>query len=247
MSETSLNLERDLQSLSPSPAVELFSLDTSPLTAINGVLNGGSVYNWTPGTFGDGPVFFGGVSYTPLPIEFMDMKTTGGGTTPTPIIRVSALGGLVSQLISSYADLVGAKVTRIRTFLDCLDGSVNADPTAFIGPDIFSIDQKSHQDKEYIEFTLAVAYDAQGRTFPARQIIADACKRSYRFWNGSRFIQGTCPYAGNAYFDTSGNPVGNPALDFCSKQLDSGCVKRFGLLVSLPTYAFPGASLTGVG
>lgn len=245
---SNLHLQRDVQSLNPPPVIELFSLDTTPLTMVNGVSGAGEVYNWTPGDLSGGnPILFGGVLYTPMPVEFLDMKTTGGGTTPTPIIRIASLGGLVGTLVASFADLVGAKVTRMRTFQDCLDGQVNADPTAFIGPDAFYIDQKSHQDKNYVEFTLAVSYDQQGRTFPGRQIIADACSRSYRYWNGSRFVMGTCPYAGSAYFDTSGNPQSDPSLDFCSKKLETGCQLRFGSGVTLPTYAFPGAALTGIG
>ncbi len=242
-----LNLQADVQSLNPTPSIELFQSDTSPLTAVNGVTTGGNVYNWTPGDIGGQLVSFGGVLYTPLPVEFVNMKTTGGGTTPSPVIRISSLGGLIGALIASFADLVGAKITRIRTFQDCLDGGVNADPTAYIGPDIFYIDRKSHHDKTYAEFTLAVSYDQQGKVFPARQVIADACSRSYRYWNGSEFIQGTCPYQGSAYFDTSGNPVSDPSLDFCSKKLATGCLLRYGNSATLPTYAFPGASLTGIG
>ena len=242
-----LNLEADLQSLNPAPSVELFQLDTTPLTMINGVPGAGEVYNWTPGDIGGNAITFGGVAYPPLPVEFVDMKTTGGGTTPAPILRVSSLGGLIGTLVASFADLVGAKVTRIRTFLDCVDGGVNADPTAFIGPDVFYVDRKSHHDKTYVEFTLAVSYDQQGKVFPGRQIIADACSRSYRYWNGTQFVQGTCPYTGPNYFDTSGNPTSDPTQDFCSKKLETGCLLRFGTQTTLPTYAFPGASLTGVG
>lgn len=244
--ETNLNLQADVQSLTPAPSVELFTLDTTPLTAVNGITGTGSVYLWTPGDIGTQPVIFGGATYTPLPIEFVDMKTTGGGTAPAPIIRISSLGGLVGSLVATFADLVGAKVSRIRTFVDCLDGAINADPTAYIGPDVFNIDRKSHHDKTYVEFTLAVAYDQQGRVFPGRQVLADACQHTYRYYNGTSFVQGTCPYVGVNYFDTSGNPQTDPALDFCSKKLNSGCLKRFPT-GTVPTWAFPGAALTGVG
>jgi lambda family phage minor tail protein L len=249
MSEsTNLNLQGNVQSLNPSPSIELYSLDTSPITAVNGVPGTGAVYNWTPGNIGAAPLFFGGVSYSPLPIEFTDMKTSGQGTVAAPVISISSLGGLVGALVASFADLVGAKVTRIRTFANCLDGAVDADPTAFIGPDIFYVDRKSHHDKNYVEFTLAISYDQQGKVFPGRQVLSDACTRTYRFWNvaTSAFIQGTCPYTGANYFDTSGNSTTDPTQDFCSKQLNSGCLLRFQN-DSLPTYAFPGASLTGIG
>lgn len=86
---------------------------------------------WTPGDINDAPILFGGVTYTPLPIEFGDMKTVGQGTAPAPTIEFSAMGGLISGLLASFGDLVGAKITRMRTFRDCLDGQPNADPTAF--------------------------------------------------------------------------------------------------------------------
>jgi lambda family phage minor tail protein L len=246
MSETNLNLEANLQSLSPAPGIELFTLDTTPLTAVNGVTGNGYIYNWTPGTINDNAILFGGVTYVPLPIEFDQMKTTGQGVTPTPVIRISSLGGLLSTLISSFNDLVGAKVTRIRCFENNLDNGANPDPTAFIGPDVFSVDSKSHQDKNYVEFELAVSYDQQGRTFPARQVIADCCTQTYRYWNGSAFVQGTCPYTGSAYFDTSGNVTASPASDFCSKKLKTGCLLRYPN-TAVPTWAFPGASATGIG
>jgi lambda family phage minor tail protein L len=244
---TNAHIQADIQSLTPSPAVELFSLDTSPIFNINGQNGVGSVYNWTPGDIGTAPVLFGGVTFTALPIEFLDMKTSGQGTTPTPIIRLSSLGGLIGALVASFSDLVGAKVSRIRTFQDCLDGQVNADPTAMIGPDVFYVDSKSHHDKTFVEFTLAISYDQQGKVFPGRQVIADCCTRTYRYWNGSSFVYGTCPYVGTSYFDTSGNATSNPALDFCSKKLNSGCLLRFPGNVDVPTYAFPGASLLGLG
>jgi lambda family phage minor tail protein L len=248
MSEsTSLSLQSDVQSLTPYPAVELFELDTTPITAVNGVTGPGAIYTWTPGTLGGAVVVFGDVTYTPIPVEFTDMKTAGQGTTPAPTIRVTSLGGLVGSLVASFNDLTGAKVTRIRTFADCLDGAANADPTAYLGPDVFYVDRKSHHDKTYIEFTLAVSYDQQGISFPRRQVIADSCSRSYRYWNGTKFIQGTCPYTGGLYFDTSGNATGLPQNDFCSKKLATGCIARFGTGVTLPTWAFPGAALTGIG
>jgi lambda family phage minor tail protein L len=248
MSESAnLHLQADAQSLNPAAAIELFTLDTTPITAVNGVTGAGAVYNWTPGEVGSA-IVYQGVAYSLLPIEFTDMKTTGGGTAPAPVIKISSLGGLVGALVASFSDLVGAKVSRMRVFADCLDGAPNADTTAFIGPDVFSIDRKSHQDKTYVEFTLAVSYDQQGKVFPGRQVIADSCSRSYRYWNTatSAFVYGTCPYNGGNYYDTSGNSQTDPTLDFCSKKLGTGCIKRFGT-AALPTYAFPGASLTGVG
>jgi lambda family phage minor tail protein L len=235
------------QSLTPGDYIELYELDTTPQTLINGVAGAGVQYRWTPGLIGNTPISFGGVIYEPFPVQMTKLTTTGQGKPPTPVLNVSAVGGLIIGLVIANSDLVGCQISRIRTFSKYLDGQPQADPTAFAGPDIFDIDQKTQHDKNLIQFTLSVPFDQLGKKFPARQVLRDACTRSYRFYNSatSAFVQGTCPYVGTSYFDASDNPQTNPALDSCSKRL-TGCSLRFSPN-PLPTYAFPGAALTAVG
>ncbi|WP_029311610.1 phage minor tail protein L [Acidiphilium angustum] len=244
--------EASVQSLTPGAYVELYSLDTTPLTLLNGTPGTGQVFNWTPGVMGSSPVLFGGVAYEPMPIAFGGMATSGQGKAPTPTLDISAIGGVIIGLIANVSnnpngDIVGAQVTRIRTFAQYLDGQPQADASAFIGPDLFYIDQKSHQDKNTVQFRLAIPTDQQARKFPRRQVLRDACTRSYRFYNSatSAFVYGTCPYTGTAYFNAQGASVPTANLDSCGKRL-SDCKLRFPNQ-ALPTYAFPGAAYTAIG
>jgi lambda family phage minor tail protein L len=245
---TAQPLATEIQSLSHAPYIELFTLDTSPIYQINGVPNGGAQYNWTPGTIGDAAIVFGGVTYSPMPVAFTNMKTTGQGTPPTPVLRVSAIGGLIASLIGAEGDLVGATVTRLRTFSEFLDGQPEADPAYFFGPDTFSIDQKVVQTKNYTEFRLAVSYDQAGIRFPKRQILRDSCTHSYRYYNTttSAFVAGNCPYTGGSYYTAAGVSTSDPTQDACGKRL-SDCLLRYPNNQPLPTWAFPGAALAGIG
>lgn len=244
-------IQETIQSLTPGPYVELYSLDTGPLTNINGTPNGGQVFYWTPGPLGGADVVFNGVSYTPLPIQLNGLLTTGQGKPPTPSLSISLIGGIVLG-IANFAgtDLLGAKITRMRTFERYLDGQPLADPTAFLGPDIFYIDQKTHQDRQMVQFALSIVYDQLGRQFPGRQVFRDACTRSYRFYDSSLnngtggFVYGSCPYAGSAYYNAQGQSVSTPQGDSCGKRL-SDCQLRFPNQ-DLPTWAFPGVNYTAV-
>lgn len=238
------------QSLTPGPYVELYSLDTTPLTKRNGTLGTGQVFYWTPGMIGGQEITFNGNAYAPMPVKLSGLLTAGQGKPPTPTLDISAIGGIVVALTQQYGDLLGAQVTRIRTFEQYLDGQPQADPSAYIGPDIFYIDQKSHHDKESLQFKLSIIYDQLGRRFPARQVFRDACTRIYRYYDPTagafRYAPGTnaCPYTGSAYYDAGGKSVSTPQQDVCGKRL-SDCRLRFPGQ-ALPTYAFPGVSYAAV-
>jgi len=236
-----------LFSLAPGALVELFQLDTSPCHTLNGVqVAAGTVYCWTPGTINEGPVSFGGQVYVSIPIEGVDWQWNGIGTIPQPKLRVNNFSGVATGLVISLDDLVGAKVTRIRTFAQHLDGQSAADPSSMFEPDVFFINRKSSHDNEMIEFELATSYDQIGLQIPARQIIRDICGFTYRQYVNGAFVMGSCPYAGAQYFAEDDSAANSPALDVCSHHMN-GCLVRFGQNADLPMEAFPGAGIsTGV-
>ncbi len=234
---------REAQQLAHGALVELFSLDTTMLTNIYGQPGTGTVYNWCPGTVGGAAVKFAGVVYAPMPIAATGFEYSGQGKLPKPKLQISNINGLATGLVIAFGDMLGAIVTRQRTFEQFLDGQPQADSSAVFDPDVFRVDRKSHQGKAYIEFELAAAFDQQGLRLPRRQVLRDACYETYRVFSGGTWHPGTCPYAGAAMFDIGDAPVATPDKDVCSHRL-TGCLARFGKTAPLPFGGFPGVAQT---
>ncbi|TPW29671.1 phage minor tail protein L [Martelella alba] len=222
------------QGLVADDIVHLYELDATVI--------GGGVYRFTSSAFEEAQVSFGGHPYAPTPIETDGWEMSSQGTMPRPTLKVANVNGALSAVINEFGDLVGCTFRRIRTFRRFLDGMEDADPDAFFPIDTYRIEQKTNQNRVFIEWTLAAAMDQQGRQLPGRQVLQSACTHSYRRFNSETgqfdYAGVTCPYTGSACFDRAGNAV-SVSEDKCSKLLQSGCVKRFGTS-GLPTRAFPG-------
>ena len=232
----SATLSADAQSLAPGDVVVLFDIDTSPL-------GGSDTWYLCAGTINGAMPAWRGHTYTPFPLEASGFEWAGRGALPKPKLTVGNVAGLLLPAVIQYNDLVGAKVTRWKTLAKYLDGQPNADPNSCFIPDIYFIDRKSQQTKGVIEFELAAALDQQGVMLPRRQLIRDNCSETYRRWNGTAFVYGTCPYAGAAKFTGKDVSTTDPAADRCSKRL-TGCQARFGAANELPFSGFPGISKT---
>lgn len=224
----------EIQKLAPSAIIEMFEVDT---TAV-----GGGLYRFHNGrSLANGEVVWQGNTYTAFPIEASGFEANGRGQLPRPTLRVSNVMGTISSLVLLYDDLVGCKVTRIRTlakFLDAVNfpGGVNptADPTAEFARDIYFVDRKSNENREMVEFELAAAMDLAGVELPRRQVIQNYCPWRYR---GAE-----CGYTGTNYFNINDTPVATLAQDVCGKRLSS-CRARFGQNAELPYGGFPSAGL----
>ncbi len=213
--------------------VHLYELDTS--------LYGGPVYRFTSSALETRAVSYGGEVYAPSPVEATGFEVSSEGTLPRPVIKVANVSGIFSAAIAEFGDLAGCIFRRIRTYRRCLDGEADADPDAHYPIDVYQIEQKTNQNRVYVEWTLKAAFDQEGRLLPGRQVLQGVCTQHYRRWTGTGFdySSATCPYVGEACFDATGAPT-TPAKDRCSKRRTSGCLKRFGSN-PLQTWAFPGA------
>ena len=214
----------DMQKLDPGALWEGFVLDATAL--------GGGVTRFHGGRNQVlGSVVWQGNTYSPYPIQASGFDMSSKGVLPRPTIRVANVDGMVGGLLRTYQDLVGATVTRKRTFVKYLDavnftGGTNptADPTAAFPDDVFFVERKATETKEMVEFELVAACDMQGLFLPRRVIQATVCPWVYK---------GTeCGYVG--------------ALGSCSKLLDlagtaNGCGAHFGTTSALPFGGFPGA------
>jgi phage-related protein len=106
----------ELQNLHQTDAwVELYTLDC---TAI-----GGAVYRFTPHFSDSGVVYFGGDGYMSLPITSDGWEVSATGTQPRPTLSVSNVAKTLLNAINTLGDIVGAKVTRIRTKVRFLDSA----------------------------------------------------------------------------------------------------------------------------
>lgn len=228
--------ERAQQS-SPGQLVVLFELDLAPI-------GDSTVLRFTNTRLANAnEVVFRGNTYECVDCEAKGFEYSGSGPLPQPSVRVSNVGGFVGALLIDFEDLVGAKLTRTRTFASYLDGGPDAAESnyAFVS-DVFTVESKQAHSKVAVEWKLSSVLDQQGRKLPGRQVLRDTCLHQYRFFSGGAFnyTYATCPYTGNSYFDGDDNPT-TAANDRCGKRLTS-CKLRFGANGPLPTRSFPGAS-----
>ena len=175
-----------LQDINPSAIIELFTLQLS--TALHGA---NTLYRFHAGSNlnANGKIVWAGNEYLRFPVQASGFAFQKGQL-PRPKLAISNGGNQGSSLASlSFSaillsvnettagnDLTGATVTRIRTlakFIDAVnfaDGTnADADPNAEFPQEIYSIDRKSTETREIVEFELAAPTDLAGVRIPGRQ------------------------------------------------------------------------------
>lgn len=146
-----------------SPYIELFTLNATNI--------GGGIYRLTPMTKADGnPVKFNNIDYYPLPIQTEGWEFDATGKPNRPTITVSNVNYDLLAGIISLGDLIGATLTRVRTFERFLDHGSTPDPSQTLPADIMIIDQKTLHNKEQITWTLTSFVDQFGIMLPRRQV-----------------------------------------------------------------------------
>jgi lambda family phage minor tail protein L len=242
---TNEKIASDIQQLELGEAITLFDLDTT-------VIGGDSIYHFTPNVAVDSTseeassIYFNSVEYLPIDLQLEGFEVTSEGTQPRPTITVANISLTFAAAIESLDDLVGATLTRRRTFKKYLDDEPGADTDAQFPVDIYIIDRKSVHNKFIITWELASYLDLTGKKIPARQIIRDTCTHRYRVYVDGSFVYTnvTCPYTDATYFESDGTPTIDPAEDVCGRRI-SDCKLRFGDNEELPTRAFVGVSRAG--
>ena len=170
----------DLQNANPSSIIELFTLQLD--NALHGAT---TIYRFHAGSSlkDNGEIVWAGNSYQRFPIKAEGFEY-GKGQLPRPTLTVSnALGTITAILISVNTattgnDLTGATVTRIRTlarFIDAVNFPSNVNPygtpdaTAEFPQEIFVIDRKVSENREFVQSELASVLDLAGIRAPKRQ------------------------------------------------------------------------------
>ena len=168
----------NLQSINPSAIIELFTLQLD--TALHGA---NTIYRFHAGSNlnANGEIVWAGNSYLRFPVQASGFAFQKGQL-PRPKISISNATGLISAILlnvnetTTGNDLTGATVTRIRTLAKFIDAvnfangtNATADPTAEFPQEVYSIDRKSIETREVVEFELAAPTDLAGVRIPKRQ------------------------------------------------------------------------------
>ena len=172
----------EIQKTNPSAIIELFTLQLD--NALHGAT---TIYRFHSGSNlnANGQIVWAGNSYLRFPIEATGFAFQRGKF-PRPKLTISNALGTMSAILltvnqtTAGNDLTGATVTRIQTmakFLDAVNFSGNtnstADPSAEFKREIYTVDRKSTENREVVEFELAQVLDLAGVRAPKRQ-----CTRS---------------------------------------------------------------------
>jgi len=174
-----LNIERF--KLDPSAIVEFFVIEHK---------DGDFIYRFHPGSNGiTRVVIWQGQKYNSLSCKASGFEYKGDGKLPRPMIKLSNFEGMISQILRDNKDLVGSKFIRKRTFVKFLDKEnferdINPfgepDSDIYFDDDIFTINRKSSEDKNSVEFELSSALDMENLFLPNRVAMSNYCPALYR-------------------------------------------------------------------
>jgi lambda family phage minor tail protein L len=209
------SLNTELSNLTPTTPVYLYELDLtqvySQVRSINvsgqpfqnGILrfhNGFNIYNLSSGQFNVGQLYWQNNYYYPFPVTAEGFDCTSAGTLPNPTITLSnnspdqtinSFYKYIRMQFQSLGDIVGAKFTRIKTFLKYLDplnfsGNINPfsnEPSVTeieLPRDIFYVDRKETENKDTLKYSLVSILDLENLTLPGRTLLANKCPFEYR-------------------------------------------------------------------
>jgi lambda family phage minor tail protein L len=229
-------IESDVQRPDPGDRIELFDLDCRSL--------GGDVYRFTKSIFASQPVVWRGYTYTPMNVEITGFEINGKGTLPRPLMRISNTTMALSAAVLEWNELLGAVITRWRTFKKYLDQGTNPDPDACFPPDIYIVRRRTKQNRKLIEWELGAFMDFEGKKLPRRQILRDTCTLTYRVYKSDTdsfdYTDVDCPYVAATYYDDLGQATTKNA-DKCGRGLND-CKIRFPGKQPLPAFLFPGVA-----
>ena len=170
----------EVQKINPSAIIELFTLHLD-----NSLHGATTVYRFHSGSNlnANGEIVWAGNAYQRFPIEASGFAYQRGQIPRPKLVVSNALGTLSAILLTvnettTGNDLTGAIFTRITTmarFIDAVNFPSNTnpfgtpDPTAEFERKIYTIDRKSVENRDVVEFELAAAIDMAGVKAPKRQ------------------------------------------------------------------------------
>jgi len=205
-SQAQTNLKQvwsEAASLTPTSLITLFEIDYGDLATDQGLVlnpNDEKIFRFHNNLgLTTRNLYYQNKIFVATPIKAEGFEINGRGTLPTPKLSITVdetglrFFGLFKDRLKQLGDLVGAKVTRIRTFAKYLDAkNWGTDiPIGFEPPsdpslgvemprDVYYIDRKSAENKFTMEFELASIFDVENIMLPGRMIFAKRCMFHYR-------------------------------------------------------------------
>ena len=220
------SLMHELTNLTPSSLMTLFEIDfTNVVQSINSSLVKDSNEIGLFPNFEQGKenilrfhnnikvfnsyIIWQGKTFFPAPIMAEGFEITSRGVLPSPTLSLTSQTeegiealSIIRRVIRKYGDIVGAKVTRIRTFAKFLDKNnfsdisnpdsqrgiyasnfpeeYEPDPYAELPRDVFFVERKASEDKTSIRYELSSSLDVEGVKLPRRVVTASKCGFTYR-------------------------------------------------------------------
>jgi lambda family phage minor tail protein L len=193
-------LSTEVMNLYPSALVTFFEIDLSGVAAyVDFAGNPDKIFRFHNNvSLSSKDITFQGNIYYVCAIETVGFEVSSSGLAAKPILRMSVADesipffALFKNKIRSLGDIIGATVTRRRTFAKFLDSSnfdslnkpKNPDPNDFIEfpKDVYFINKKSMENKLILEYELASIIELEGLMLPRRQIMSLRCNFPYRGW-----------------------------------------------------------------
>ena len=153
-------------------------------------------------SFNQKNILFRGETYYPMPIIADGFEVNSNGSLPRPTLTLTSLKGVLEESVSSnyflslkraileLENMIGAKVSRIRTFYKFLDSSNNLEGVGDFtsgfnnNPEFpkesYFVERKISEDKDGIQFELSSVLDIQNFKVPGRVCLANRCPFTYR-------------------------------------------------------------------
>ena len=194
------DLATELSKLDPSELIVLYEIDISDIKTdlllgkttqiTEDVFRFHNMNNLKGST-----LYFNTIAYYSFPIQADGFEMSTAGNLPTPTLTMTAAEGMdqpLSMMKKAFIQLdnmIGAKVSRIRTFAKYLNKTANDDTEdvgyaeqglAELPRDVFYIERKSVEDKHNVQFELSSIIDLQNLSLPARTVLASRCPFTYR-------------------------------------------------------------------
>lgn len=222
-----MTINIDAHGLTLPGVVDLYIVDLNPIGTAQ-------IYCLYPGANNDASdIVYQGNTFTPWNIKISGIEKRGDGAQARPSVEIANVGGMITQLCQQYQDMVGATVTRRRTFSTYIAAGI-----ASYRDDYWFIEQRTAESRETVKFDLSSPLDFLDKKLPGFIAIANVCPHQYKSTaNGSG-----CSWPGSnsaLWFAADGSPVTAEPLDVCGKRM-SDCKLRFGASSPLDYGGNPG-------
>ncbi len=159
-------INQHIRSMDLGAIIELYQLDTT-------IIGGTDILYFTPMVDGTTEIVFNAKAYSAVPCESSGWMVNTSNAPPRPKLKVANTQRHFFSYISALGDLVGAELTRIRTFENFLDGNIDADPTATLENQIYIVSKKTVHNKISVEWELIHTLERPGLRLPRRKILKD--------------------------------------------------------------------------